>query len=138
MPLTFNVFTYGTLQIPEVMETVAGRGFPSEPARLPDHARYRLRGLVYPGLCREPGVSTEGVLYRQVDAEALGRLDAFEDDFYLRESLAVLTGSGLWVAAEVYVVPPRYHSLLARQAWDLKQFRDLHLPEFLRARCRRP
>lgn len=134
---SFNLFAYGTLQLPEVMSAVAGAGFPAEPARLADHARYRLAGLPYPGLCREQGATTSGVLYRELDAAALRRLDAFEDDFYRRETLAVITASGRWIAAEVYVIPPEHEALLVREPWDLERFRVNDLPRFL-GRCRSP
>ncbi|MGZ8217152.1 gamma-glutamylcyclotransferase family protein [Methylomagnum sp.] len=132
---TIQLFAYGTLQIPEVMRAVTGAEFPSQPARLEGYARYRLSGRAYPGLRREPGTLAEGLLYGGIDAEALRRLDAFEDDFYRRETLAVLDTGGGAVAAEVYVVPPAHYSLLVYQPWDLEEFRRAALAGFM-ARCR--
>jgi gamma-glutamylcyclotransferase (GGCT)/AIG2-like uncharacterized protein YtfP len=136
MPPNFEVFTYGSLQIPEVMQAVTGGSYPSRPARLAGFARYCLADLPYPGLCPEPGAITGGVLYSGVDGAALRLLDAFEDDFYRRETLAVTTDSGLAVAAETYVVAPEHYRLLIRRPWDLEQFRVTALGEFL-VRCHR-
>lgn len=135
MPDTIRLFAYGTLQIPEVMEAVTGAAFPSRPARLEGYARYRLKDRAFPGLRREPGARAEGLLFEGIDAEALRRLDAFEDDFYRRETLAVLGADGKPVAAEVYVVPPEHYSLLVYQPWDLEEFRRAALGGFM-ARCR--
>lgn len=133
----YNLFAYGTLQIPEVMAAVAGTGFASERASIKDHARYRLSELSYPGLRREAGAEAHGILYRELDAGAMARLDVFEDDFYRRETHTVITDTGEAVEAEVYVVPPEHDSLLIPEPWDLERFRTQDLPRFL-GRCRSP
>lgn len=132
----FKVFTYGTLQLPHVMRAVTGDVFPSKPARLHDYARYCIRGRVYPGLRREPGRFTDGILYENVPPRALKALDAFEDDFYRRESLTVITPEGIAVDAEVYIVPPAHYGLLVPRSWDLDHFKETGCREFL-AQCRR-
>jgi len=132
----FKIFAYGTLQVPEVMRAVTGAVFPSEPARLHGYARYRLRNRVYPGLRRERGAFTDGVLYEDVSPDALNVLDEFEDDFYRRETLTVVTRKGIQADAEVYVVRPAYYRRLIRRNWELERFKETALREFL-ARCRR-
>lgn len=132
---TVQLFAYGTLQIPAVMGAVTGAEFPSQPARLEGYARYRLKDRSFPGLRQEPGAVAEGALFGDIDAEALRRLDAFEDDFYRRETLTVLDAAGRPVAAEVYVVPPEHYALLVYQPWDLEEFRRTALAGFM-ARCR--
>lgn len=134
MSLQVNVFAYGTLQLPEVMRSVTGAEHAGVPACLPGYARYRLAGLAYPGLRAERGAFTEGVLYRALNADALRRLDFFEDDFYRRETLLVLPEQGLPEPAEVYVVPPEHHGLLEFLPWSLERFRDVHLAGFM-SRC---
>jgi gamma-glutamylcyclotransferase (GGCT)/AIG2-like uncharacterized protein YtfP len=129
-----SLFAYGTLQIPEVMRAVAGADFPAQPAWLEGYARYALAGLAYPGLRAERGARTSGVLYSAIGAEALRRLDAFEDGFYRRETLRVALAAGI-TAAEVYVVPPEHYGLLVRQPWDLEEFRKTALPQFMAGRC---
>lgn len=132
---TVKVFAYGTLQIPEVMHAVTRKHFPAQPARLNGYARYGLVGRSFPGLRAEPGAATAGILYSRVGAEALRRLDDFEDDFYRRMTLSVITDSGEEASAEVYVVPPEYYGLLTRYPWELDEFRRTGLREFM-ARCR--
>ncbi|MFN5744907.1 MAG: gamma-glutamylcyclotransferase family protein [Methylococcaceae bacterium] len=134
MHSTASVFTYGTLQLPSVMSAVIGRCPVAGQASLNGYARYRLLNYSYPGLRREAGAVTSGVLYSGLDPAELARLDAFEDTFYRRESLAVTTAAGLTVAAWVYVVPPQYYSLLDDQPWCLTHFQSHALAGFLEGR----
>lgn len=134
-PMLINVFAYGTLQIPEVMRAVSGGDYPARPARLDGYARFSLAGRSFPGLRLQPGAATDGLLYGGIDAEALRRLDEFEDDFYRRETLSVVTEAGERLAAEVYVVPPEHYGLLIEEPWDLEEFRRTGLGAFM-ARCR--
>ncbi len=131
---TASVFTYGTLQLPSVMSAVIGRCPAARPASLNGYARYRLLDYSYPGLRLEAGAVTAGVLYSGLDPAELARLDAFEDSFYRRESLAVTTATGLTVAAWVYVVPPQHYALLDDQPWCLSHFQSHSLAGFLEGR----
>jgi len=74
-----DLFVYGTLQIPEVFQAVTGNRTPAEPARLAEHARYRLKGLTYPGLIVEAGAVTEGLLFRRLGTPEVARLDAKDE-----------------------------------------------------------
>ncbi len=130
-----DFFVYGTLQIPEVFQAVTGRLAPAEPARLAEHARYRLKGLTYPGLVAEPGAETEGLLFRRLGPEEVARLDAFEDDFYERPAVSVTTLAGETVRAETYVIPAASRSRIDPCPWSLDEFRRQSLQSFL-DRCR--
>ena len=77
-----HVFTYGTLMLPSVMEAVTGRRFAAQKAMLHGYARFRVKGASYPGVVEAVGATTDGVLYLDVDAPSLARLDAFEGAFY--------------------------------------------------------
>jgi gamma-glutamylcyclotransferase (GGCT)/AIG2-like uncharacterized protein YtfP len=135
MSRKYRIFAYGTLQLPEVMQAVTGARFPTRPARLTGYARYCIAGRAYPGVRSESAAVTDGMLYSEVDVAALRRLDDFEDDFYRRETLLVIPDSGVAVEAEVYVIPPERYHLLIHRPWDLGEFRQTALPEFL-VRCR--
>ena len=130
-----DLFVYGTLQIPEVFQAVTGCLLPAEPARLADHARYRLKGLSYPGLVAEIGAVTEGLLFRRLVPREVAPLDAFEDDFYERLAVCVTTLSGETVKAEAYVVPAASRYRIDPRPWCLDEFRSQSLAAFL-DRCR--
>ena len=134
--MNITVFAYGTLQIPEVMVAVTGRTFPAESATLHGFARYRIRGTSYPGVRPRAGASVSGVLYCGLDCDALRRLDGFEDDYYCRQVLTVITSRNAAVQAQVYVVEQQYYaSLVDDTPWDLDEFRQRSLVQLLNS-CR--
>ncbi len=125
-----NVFTYGTLTIVRVMEAVTGHAFVAEPALLPEYARYALRGETYPGLVCEATAACDGVLWRQVDDDSLRRLDAFEGDWYRRQTVTVLA-DGVSVAAETYVLVEAQHHRVSHRRWLRDRFERRFLQDFL-------
>ncbi len=129
--LMVNVFAYGTLQLPEVMFAVTGRKFRSQTARLKDFARYRLHGKSYPGIRPEFGATVGGLVYSGIDGQSLASLDAFEDVFYHRETVRVITPDGMAWEAETYVINEDSHGLLLPEAWNLEDFKCSQLSSFL-------
>jgi len=126
-----HVFAYGMLMIPSVMEAVTGRRFAAQQALLHHYARFRLKDATYPGLVEAAGATTDGVLYLDIDAPSLARLDAFEGTFYQRTRVEVETPEGKRWPAEVYVVEPHHRRHLSFEAWRLDDFRREHLEAFL-------
>jgi gamma-glutamylcyclotransferase (GGCT)/AIG2-like uncharacterized protein YtfP len=125
------VFTYGTLEIPEVIEAVTGRSFAATPARLKHYARFLLADATYPGIVHDSGSEVEGVLYWDIDRDSLVLLDRFEADFYRRETVRVVSNSHAAIAACAYVVPPTQRGLLSNRPWDRDHFIEHHLADFL-------
>jgi gamma-glutamylcyclotransferase (GGCT)/AIG2-like uncharacterized protein YtfP len=131
-----RVFTYGTLQVPEVMEAVTGRAFPSEAAVLDGYARFIVRRQAYPGILAAPGAATPGRVYADVDAGSLRRLDRFEGDLYERRRVSVSVAGGECLAAETYVVPATRRHCLSAEPWDIERFIAEELLTFVE-QCRR-
>jgi gamma-glutamylcyclotransferase (GGCT)/AIG2-like uncharacterized protein YtfP len=131
-----SLFVYGTLVLPEVMEAVAGRAFPSRPAELPGFARFRLRDRVFPGIAPRPGATTSGLLCDGIGCAALELLDEFEGDLYERLRLQVRLSGGAAEPAHVYVIRPEHRELLTPEPWDPQHFTERHLSGYLAA-CRR-
>ncbi len=52
-----HVFTYGTLEIPEVMEAVIGKSLASAEAWAKGFAKFLLKGRIYPGMTPSKGQS---------------------------------------------------------------------------------
>lgn len=119
-----DVFAYGTLLFPEIMQAVTRARFPSEPATLAGYVRRRLRRASYPGLAPDPSSITSGVVYRGVNAAALERLDRFEGELYARERVVVDLATGERVAALAYVVRPEHRGELCDEPWDPQAFRQ--------------
>lgn len=119
------VFCYGSLVLPEVMERVTGRRFERRASRLDGYRRTRLRARSYPGLVPQPGATTDGCLYLDVDAQSLARLDAFEGELYERRGVVVLERE-----AWVYVLAPGFRRLATGEPWRLEDFREHDLDDF--------
>jgi gamma-glutamylcyclotransferase (GGCT)/AIG2-like uncharacterized protein YtfP len=129
-----NVFVYGTLLVPKIWETVtATTGLVSHPSELAGYEIRRVRDAVFPGIVAAPreGTRVNGRVFFDVPAEALRRLDAYEDDFYLREEVhPVVTGMGP-VPAQAYLVPPGdAERILSSDPWTLEWFEENGLEGF--------
>lgn len=118
-----NVFTYGTLMIPEVWLAVVGREFETAEGILPNYQIFRVRGAVFPGITAAlAGESVRGVMYLEVDSASIARLDRFEDDFYERRSLNIDCDDGERRTADAYVVPPANRHVLTNEPWQRDAF----------------
>jgi gamma-glutamylcyclotransferase (GGCT)/AIG2-like uncharacterized protein YtfP len=119
-----HVFTYGSLMFPDVWAQLVTRPRASVAARLADHIREAVRGQRYPGIRRQPGAQTLGRLYLDITEQELAKLDQFEGEEYLRESVVVTIetedGRRLDLPAEVY----RYADAagLDGEPWDAARF----------------
>jgi len=126
-----NIFTYGTLMIPSVMNAVTGGDFRSEKATLRGYARYRVKGEVYPGIVPDSDACVDGVVYQDVDEASVERLDTFEGQFYERVRVSLETPAGGALGADTYVVRPENGSELSTQPWEFEHFRAEGLERFL-------
>ena len=133
--MTLSVFTYGTLQIPSVIEAVTGRKFKSEPAVLENFVRFRIKNQVYPGIIPKENASIDGMIYFDLDERSLGFLDAFEDVLYVRTQDVVICNNNK-IPAMVYVVDRQHRDLLSDEPWDIESFKRNHLDSYLES-CRK-
>lgn len=107
---------------PDIMTKVAGCRLAALPATLLDYQRSLVKGEVYPGIAEKTGGIVEGVLYLDVPAEALKRLDAFEGGMYERREVTVREAGRVARAAMTYVFRPEYRDLLTGTPWDFNEF----------------
>ncbi|NCT82532.1 MAG: gamma-glutamylcyclotransferase [Comamonadaceae bacterium] len=120
--MTRHCFTYGSLMWADIMARVCGREFASEPASLAEHARHPVAGQDYPGLRPAPGGLVAGRLYRDVDAAAWARLDAFEGQEYERVRVDVSLAGGATAPAWVYRFRAEFATRLLPGDWDVAAF----------------
>ena len=130
-----SVFTYGTLEIPEVMETVTGQSFTSFDATVHGFVRYLLQGKIYPGMTRDPGASTLGRVYVDMNERALTLLDKFEDEIYVRELLEINVHTGGSHKAFAYLIPQEIRELLSSEPWNKHEFLSMHFNLYIQS-CR--
>lgn len=118
-----HVFTYGTLMFPEVWQVVVGRAFDAVEGAAAGYAIYRVRDAVFPGIIAAGSQdAVRGVLYLNVDQASLTRLDKFEDDFYVRQTLRVDCADGERRSADAYVVTAENRAVLTDEPWDRTAF----------------
>ena len=127
-----NLFVYGTLMIPSVMDAVTARKFRFVDAVLRGYARFTVKGESYPGIVPVPDAITEGIVYLVVDELSFKRLDAFEGDLYQRTSISVVTEKEEMFKAETYTIKREYRDCLSTKKWDVKEFSRKNLETFLK------
>lgn len=121
--MTCNIFTYGSLMFPAVWEQVVRGQYRRVEAVLADHARYAIRNASYPGLMKQAAAAVEGVLYLDIDAMDVARLDTFEGADYRRTAVCVQGPGGAQLHAYTYLynLPQR----LLGTEWKAPEF-DIH------------
>jgi len=128
-----SLFTYGTLEIPQVVQIITGQVLIGAPARLEGYARYQLKNQAYPGIIQEAGASIVGTLYLELDDVLMARMDEYEDTCYEKRRLRVMTENGMALNALAYVVPEENRELLSSGAWDRQHFINNELDSFMRS-----
>jgi gamma-glutamylcyclotransferase (GGCT)/AIG2-like uncharacterized protein YtfP len=96
----------------------------------PDRVRGSLRGYgrrpvegeQYPAVVPAAKGRVIGVVYLAVPETAWERLDRFEGDMYVRESVRIECDDGTVRTAETYVARPECSHLLGKSEWDFDEF----------------
>jgi gamma-glutamylcyclotransferase (GGCT)/AIG2-like uncharacterized protein YtfP len=123
MIFRMHVFTYGTLMFPEVWKIVVGREFDTVKGAAAGFAIFRVGDAVYPGIAASNKASiVPGIVYLDVDAAAIKRLDRFEGEYYERQRLAVDCADGERRKADAYIIPPRNRHVLTAEPWTAESF----------------
>lgn len=130
--LTHNLFSYGTLQVPRILQTVISKALNGVPADLPGYAVYRVKDAEYPGIVASPDAVTHGTLYTGVLGEDLEILDRFEGALYERTELEVIPEPGKAIKTWVYVIKDIHRNLLAREPWNLDDFMENDMDRFMK------
>ena len=133
--MTDLLFTYGTLQLPEVMQAVSGSSHQWMEAQVHGYSQYLLIDRIYPGMIAQEKGVTSGRVYVGLNAVAWGLLDRFEDPVYERQEVVVHLARGEQVNASAYVLPMGYEHLLSSDPWTISWFAEQHLGDYVR-RCR--
>jgi len=130
------LFAYGTLALPDVVDALTGRVPRARPAKLAGYRCLMLRGESFPGIERNPGSVTDGVLYQDLSPADLSVLDSFEDEPYQRRVVTVQPLDGEPIRAWAYVVPTHVGNLLSTEPWEPGRFSKRAHKATLRT-CRR-
>jgi hypothetical protein len=122
-----DLFAYGTLLFPDVVNVLLGRVPERVPAAAAGWRVAAVPGRVYPALVA--GTSTAaGQLIRGLSRDEWAIIDAFEDDLYDLRRLPLVDGRDGWA----YVGDD---STVSAENWDRDAFADRHLANYVE-RCR--
>lgn len=122
VPEKMDLFTYGTLMSPDIMEKVAGCRLAPVRAALAGYRRTLVRHEVYPGIAEDGENMVEGILYLDLSDAATCRLDAFEGGMYDRREVVVTLEGGAARTVMTYIFRPEFRHLLTDVPWDFEQF----------------
>jgi gamma-glutamylcyclotransferase (GGCT)/AIG2-like uncharacterized protein YtfP len=127
-----HLFAYGTLMFPEVWERVAGKQFVSEPATLDGFLVRRVADDVYPVLLRgDAHDRAAGLVFRDIDDNALAALDDYESSFYDRIAVVVTSAANEPLECQAYVLPKRLQQEASDEPWTADEFAACQLTAYL-------
>jgi gamma-glutamylcyclotransferase (GGCT)/AIG2-like uncharacterized protein YtfP len=128
-----NLFVYGTLLLPAVIEALIGRVPDRLPAILPGYRRFRVSGEVFPAIAPEPAARVHGLVYSGLDHGERMILDAFEGSIYTRRRVRARTCAQQIVIADAYVLDEAHMRLAHRApAWSPEEFATRSGASFVR------
>lgn len=85
-----NLFVYGTLLFPEILNKITGREHHSVKAVLKDYRRFAVKDCDYPAIIEQKNGMVIGNLILNVDDVAMNLLSGFEGDEYVKREVEVL------------------------------------------------
>ena len=113
---------------PEIFSAVVGETLASAPALLRGWRRQAIRHETYPAATPSASAQIEGVVWFNVSAQAVARLDLFETQAYIREQVQVETSPGQLCLAEIYLWLDL--TQLIDEDWSTTEFETQHLKNF--------
>lgn len=121
---SLSLYAYGSLQLENVFSAVTGLHCEGLPAALKDYQCHHLKGFSFPAIVPCAGGKVSGHYYPGLSSAVFQRIDAFEDDFYVRRTVRVMVeGLGARLA-EVYVLKASSLWRLGEAGWTLKDLSD--------------
>jgi len=129
-----NVYVYGTLMFDSVLNRIINGNPKKIIANAKGFKRLKVKNEDYPGLIRCKDIGSEsfvnGVLLLDVSEEDIARLDSFEADCYLRESIDVHDEGGNLLTAYAYIVRQEFEHTLSDEEWDAEEFNSNGIERF--------
>ena len=130
-----NLFVSGPLMFRELLLAVAGRPFPAPSAVLRGYVQFTLRGEGQSAMVPFPDRAVDGLVYRDVDEDAVAAIDAFQGGRFERVEVTVEAEGGEWLDAEAYLLKVKERKALTSREWDEDEYRQNHLKKAV-ASCR--
>jgi gamma-glutamylcyclotransferase (GGCT)/AIG2-like uncharacterized protein YtfP len=106
----------------DIMQQVSGQTAQYDSANLKGFYRSQLQAETYPAIVPQVGDQVEGRIYFDIGTTAIHKLDAFEGEYYSRQTVEVVCDSRGMIEAMVYIIKPQYYHLLTRTPWNFEDF----------------
>ena len=117
-----NLFTYGTLMDADIWDELVASPYETAKFSLSGYKRYALKDKAYPGLIREEGATTHGLIYFNVSNFDIVKLDVFEGQEYERITIdTVFNDQAITLETFLFVGESEF---LIDEDWDLDHFVD--------------
>lgn len=126
-----NLFTYGSLMCSDIMLHAAGQQTNFAKATLKNFFCSKIRDREYPGIIPQAGTIVSGVLYYNLESEAIRRLDVFEGEMYQRQNVDISTNKDESTKAMAYVIKPQHVDLLTGEEWNFEDFLTMGKEKFI-------
>ena len=124
-----NIFVYGTLLSPAILENLTGKSLKTSSAVLSGYKRYCVKNCDYPALIRKDGSITNGLIIENAEDSTLAVLSFYEGDEYeIRKVIVLLNGKPENALTFIWEKGNEY---LEKQEWDLHHFEKTSLEYYL-------
>ena len=127
-----HIFTYGSLMFDQIWRRVVAGDYQKTTAVLKGYDRKRVRGESYPVIYPSAIHSqVPGIVYFNVSAADLEKLDIFEGEYYDRKNALVATHEGKKISAAVYVLREEFYPIISFEDWDAAHFEKVDMQRFI-------
>ncbi len=120
----------------ELVKALTGKSYSTKFGSLNGYAQFVVKDEWQSALVPFPDRQVDGVVYLDVDEDALVNLDAFQGKRFVREEVSIEGEGGEWVEALAYCLKLSRKSLLSGVEWDEDVYREKHSKKVLDS-CRK-
>ncbi len=120
----------------ELVKALTGKSFMPKFGVLHGYIQFVIKDEGQSAMIPFPDKAVEGVVYMDVDDEALAKFDAFQGKRFLREEVSIEAEGGEWVEASAYCFKLSRKSQLSSAEWDEDVYSEKVLKKALES-CRK-
>ncbi|MEZ5504849.1 MAG: gamma-glutamylcyclotransferase family protein [Gammaproteobacteria bacterium] len=124
-----GLFVYGTLQLPEKLQSLLGRVPSLEPATLHGYRCGLVARADFPGIVPQPDSVVNCQVLAPLTQAELELLDQYEGELYQRLRVTVVADRGP-VTVWVYAIAPWAWGRVTDQAWTVEAYRARKQPRW--------
>ena len=120
-----QLFIYGTLLFPEILEGITNKALQTIPGKLRGYKRCKVFGCDYPAIIPDPNSMVEGKLVINLDNHSMNIITFFEGEDY-RKSTVIIQAGNQEVPATAFTWNGDFYRL-EKEDWNKKLFEQYSL-----------